>query len=295
MEPVRCPECGSEKLYADYKRAEILCNQCESVVADALFEQGGGGETSAMSHPPGNDNRLLPQLFYSPRDSEGRIVANDVLWKLRTTAMMQNLKSSERSTLAFEAKLRHLAQQRGIPDPILKRATDLYRQVRQKKLFNKPNLAELALGLLLTAAREAKYAISLEDLIDNSQASLNKVKRLHYRIKVALKIVCPLPSTDSFIAYYASKIGVLQNGTILREAREISKINVDVNAAAHCVAAGSLYIAIRNSGNGISQKNFCESVNLSEISLRDWVQRLGGHDSNHFVPRSVDPEELDDP
>jgi transcription initiation factor TFIIIB Brf1 subunit/transcription initiation factor TFIIB len=278
-------------------------------VADALPEQG---RDPPADHPSGSDSRILPQLFYSSRDSEGRLVANNTVWKLRTTAKLQNLKSSERAILNFESRLRHLAQQRGIPDSVVKRAIDMYHKVREKRVFNKPNLTELALGLLLTAAREMKYLVTLRDLPTDSGASVNKVKNYHYAILRALGLAGPGDAINSrldemsanqYVVYFAAKLGVVHRGQVLAEAfdfTKIAKISMKIDEAQdarHCVGAAALYIALQNSGSEISQRDFCGQVNLSEISLREWQTKLSGHDKHDkvkFVPPSVDPDELDD-
>ena len=258
------------------------------------------GREPPADHQQGNDNRILPQLFYSSRDTEGRLVANDVVWKLRNTAKMQNLKSSERAILLFEARLRQLAKSRNIPDSVVKRATDMYHRVREKRVFNKPNLTELALGLLLTACREMKYLITYKDLCGDT-ASMNKIKVYHRKISISLGLAGPGSealenrlgdlSINQYVVYYAAKVGVQQRGPILAEAFNMAKIS---QGAAHCVAAAALYIAVRNSGMKMSQKEYCSKVNLSEISLRDWVEKLGGYDDSKFEPTRIDPAELDD-
>jgi len=336
-EEVRCPECNGTRLYVDHNRAEIVCANCGAVVAERLIEEG---RTPPSDHQAGSDNRLLPQLFYSGRDSEGRLVASDTVWRLRNTAKYQNLKSSERAILNFEARLRHLAQQRNIPDSIVERATDLYHRMKEMRvteeskkilvsmnmmkktdeiggpIFNKPNLQELALALLLSACRERKYMMTLKDLTNGSGSSINKVKHYHYAIIRVLGLADPGSqshrldemSVEQYIVYYAAKLGftdedgydwkpqVISRAFMYAHAQK-AKISSDVTQsqdASHCVAAAALYIAATEDFRlEISQKDFCEKVNLSEISLRDWHDKLGGHSKLKFEPPRVDPDQLD--
>lgn len=308
----KCPECGSQRLYVDSHRAEVVCAECSAVVAEAMVEQGG---PSLEGHRSGDDSRLLPQLFYSSRDTEGRLVAGDTVWKLRQTAKMQNLRSSERAVLNFESRLRQLAEQRGIPDSVVKRATDMYHRVRERKTFNKPNLTELALGLLLTACREMRHLIMYKDLVRGTSppASMNKVKKYYRTISVALGLGRPGSdalvnrlgemSVNQQIAYFAAKLGVARRGQVLSEAASTVKLSdgwvkfeIDKTpGAAHCVAAAALFIALKNGGSKISQRDYCAKVNLSEINLRGWVAKLGGYENRKFEPERVRLDELDGP
>jgi hypothetical protein len=49
------------------------------------------------------------------------------------------------------------------------------------------------------------------------------------------------------------------------------------NATLDCVAAGALFIAMRNRGSDVTQKRFSRSANVSEITLRKWANSLGGY------------------
>jgi transcription initiation factor TFIIIB Brf1 subunit/transcription initiation factor TFIIB len=236
------------------------------------------------------------------------------VWRLRNTSKYQNLRSSERAMLNFESKLRHLAEKRGIPDAVADRATDLYHRMREKKLFNKPNLNELALSLLLTACRDMKVLMTLKDLTNGSGASINKIKNYHYAIIRALDLASPgsqsqrlgLDAVEQYIMYYAAKLGLLHGdktrderliSMAVQRARKYATLSTDVTEdqdASHCVAAAALYlVATQEFGLETSQRAFCEKVNLSEISLRDWREKLGGHGKVKFTSPPVDYSQLD--
>lgn len=251
----------------------MVCEDCSIVVAEGLIEQP---PEPAADHETGNDNRLLPQLFYSNRDSEGKLVPSEKVWKLRQTSQTFNLKSAERAMLNFESKLRSLAQKRGLSDEVVQRATDMHHRIRERKVFNKPNHTELALALLLTACREDSLRVfTLEDMVGDSGASLNKMKKYHYKIARALGVEIREKTTvDGYIYYYAAKFGRHSDGALIREAMRIALGSISANPTRHCVAAAALYIAMKQVIN-ISQKQFCDTVKLSEISLRDWVNKLG--------------------
>ena len=228
--------------------------------------------------------------------------------KFRTTARMQNLKSSERAILLFESRVRELAHrtQPAIADSVTKRAIDMYHRVRSKRVFSKPNITELALALLLTASREMKYLITMKDLIRGTGASLNKVKHYHRTIVLALGFGKPGDETvlhrfgdgsvNNYIMYFAAKIGKMgkKDGFTLDYARRVAAGNTITNAAPQCIAAAALYIALGEAaGEEWSQHDYCAKVNLSEISLREWVNRLGGHRTKAGEPtQRPDPAAL---
>ena len=287
-----CPECNGKQLIVDTRRGELYCQNCNMVLADRIVHQETTPIPEVQAEP--GDARMLPQHFYAGRDQDGRPVPADTLWKLRRTSKVFNLKPPERAVLLFESRLKHLALQRGLSETVTRRAIDMYHHIREKHVFNKPNLTELALGLLLSACREMKVVITLEDLIAHTQFSLNKVKRYHYEICRGLHVRYVLPSVNNFIFYFAGKVNVLNRGQMLEEAVRIATANSRPNAAPHCVAAAALYIVLRNTGSNISQKDYCSVVNLSEISLREWVVRLGGYGPSYFIAPPVSPKDLHD-
>jgi len=268
----------------DYQRAELVCEACGTVVAERVIKEIGVGphtEEGAVAYQPTGDSRILPQHpdSFSSRDSEGRQVNQDFLRKMRTTARMQNLTAAQRAILQFESRVRELAQQHGYEpnSAVTQRAIYMYHQVREKKLFSKPNITELALALLMTASREMKRMITWRDLLRGTGASRSKVTKYHYGIARSLGMEYREQSADSYIVYCASKIGRVHDGLLIETARRNAAGNDDANAAPNCVAAAALYIALRDSGEEWSQHDFCARVNLSEISLREWAARLGGH------------------
>lgn len=279
----KCPECGSPAVYLDSYRAELICSKCNVVIADALILPGTESPRDSEQYPvETDDSKLLPQLYFGSRDATGRPVGQGLVWLLRRTAQTYNLKSGERSAVLMETRIRRLVSQLGLPATISIRAIYLFRKAKRMNIVRKPGLNDWALALILAACRETRYVITIEDLVagivGKDYRSLRKrsesnVQRYYNVVKRKLGLPLQTPSIENYVTYFSGKLGL---NFLAQLAIEISHRNPKLNSTPHCVAAGALYIAARDSGFRVSQKEFCKQANLSEISLRSKVAMLGG-------------------
>jgi len=244
------------------------------------------------------DGRILPQLYFGPRDAGGGLVKSSQAWGLHKTARTYNLKSNERSMIAMEGRIRRLASQLGLPSGVVQRAIFLYRQAQAQHVVKKPSLHDWGLALILTACREIHYIMTIEDLVARSgdstvgrQRSKTNVRRYYNLVKSALQLRISSPGIENYITYFAGKLNITSQPTI-QNALRIARLHVqeNPNSTPHCVAAGALYIASEK--HGFSQKSFCIQTNLSEISLRHWMARLGGYMANGLVVPDVQSADL---
>jgi transcription initiation factor TFIIIB Brf1 subunit/transcription initiation factor TFIIB len=242
--------------------------------------------------------KILPQLYFGTRDADGRSVNPSRVWDLHKTARTYNLKSSERGAIAMESRIRRLASQLKLPNGVVQRAVYLYQQAQKRHVIKKPSLNDWALSLIFTTCREMHYIITIEDLVAHlasdsivRQRSKSNVRRYYNLVKSAFGLRISPPETGNYVVYFSGKLG-MTNQPIIQRALEIARlhINESPNSTPHCVAAGALYIALEKSG-GFSQKSFCKQTNLSEISLRHWVDRLGGY--REAVPLIPDVQSSD--
>ena len=249
------------------------------MVADALILPGR--ERTREDQPlESDDSQLLPQLHFGPRDAHGAAVGPGLVWLLRRTAQMQNLDSSQRGAVTMETRIRKLASHLQFPRTLALRAIYLFRKARQVHVIKKPSLHHWALALLYTACRDTRYVITIEDLLGNPDDQHGKSTVWGYfkHVKRALGLKLLPFSVENYVTYYAGKIGPTVDGETIYNAIHISRTSdVKANSTPHCVAAGALYIALREAGHNISQKGFCSFVNVSEISLRHWIELLGGY------------------
>ena len=232
----------------------------------------------------------MPQLFFSNKDAQGKPVQQRMVNTLRRTAQIQNLRSRERSAIVFETRLRRLASQQAIPTVIVQRAIYLSRKARKKQVVKKPSLQDWAFSLLLAACRELRFVVTIEDLTGTDK--LSNVRRYYNLLKKSLGLKILPPDVSSYISYFSGKFDL--SAPVMLRAIQISKEHKDLNSTPHCVAASALYIAIKEFGRNLSQKTFCQKVNISEITLRNWVSILGGHKTPMSILPEPKPEDLEE-
>lgn len=273
----QCAECGG-KLILDSFRAELVCDRCNLVAADSLILPGTDKVQAGEKFytESGNDSQLFPQMYFSNRDSAGKLVNQRHVNTLRRTAKYQNLKSKERSAVVFETRIRRLASQRDIPNVVWQRAVFLYRAAHKKQVVKKPGLQAWAFSLLLAACRESRFVVTIEDLVgQDGGEEMSNVRRYYNLLKKSMNLKIPPPSVSNYITYFSGKLGL--NALVAIQATHIAREHKDLNSAPNCVAAGALYIAAKEFGHDLSQKSFCQKVGISEITLRNWVATLGGY------------------
>lgn len=270
----KCPECGSRNLLVDSHRAELRCDDCQLVIADELIsDQRPVGLDEPQQQ---GEDRILPQLHFGGRDSSGRGINPAIIWTLRLTAQKYNLKSAERGILSMEARIRRHAAQLRVPAGIVQRAIAIFREAKREQIFKKPSLNEWALANLQTACREARYIVPWEDLMQGSTDKISKVKEYHYEICTRLGINYEPFTFTHYIVYLAGKLGISDTAVINRAVGN-AVLNPNENGNPLCVSGAALYMSLQDLGIRVSQKEFCRDANISEISLRHWVQKLGGY------------------
>ena len=293
-----CPECGGRP-YLDSRRAELVCVDCGLVIADTMVIPGTERETDEANRSmlEADDSTILPQLYFSSRDSMGHPVKQELMWVLRRTAQTFNLRSGERGAVTMETRIRRLASQRGLPSSIALRAIYFYRQTKRFNVAKKPGLNDWALALLYAACRDVRWVITVEDMAGSAEyeRTISNVWRYFKAIKRGLRLPLAPFSVENFVTYFSGRLNLNHIAqTIITRAVYISRTHKNPNSTPHCVAAGALYKAIHESGSNVSQKDFCRHVNVSEISLRSWVNKLGGIRTSGYVIPQVANDEIED-
>lgn len=282
--PTECPECGANYLVVDTKRAELVCPKCFLVVAEVLAIPGTETEIENDVRVRSSDeDRLLPQYRFGPKDASGKPVEHNLLWKYRRAARTHNLRPSERTILSMEANIRRLGALREIPHGLVERAVNLYRRCKAENTFRKPSLDEWALALLLTACREAGYVVTVGGLVDETQ-SAKKVLDYHHGLVRAFGLRARLPDVSAYVVYFAGRLGVAPDSAAIKHALHLSALVASPNVSPQCIAAASLYIAVRDAGLRVTQRALCRVANISEISLRHWSKRVGGYRARDTAP-----------
>src|SRR3990167_10475824 len=259
----QCAECGG-KVILDSFRAELVCDRCGLVIADSLILPGlekpqkvFGREYSSLYYEEA-DSQLMPQLFFSNKDAQGKPVQQRMVNTLRRTAQIQNLRSRERSAIVFETRLRRLASQQAIPTVVVQRAIFLSRAARKTQVVKKPSLQGWAFSLLLAACRELRFVVTIEDLVGQDEKELSNVRRYYNLLKKSLNLRIHPPSVTNYVTYFSGKFNF--NAVIAIRGTQIAKEHKELNSAPHCVAASALYIAAKEYGYNLSQKSFCQKV-----------------------------------
>jgi transcription initiation factor TFIIIB Brf1 subunit/transcription initiation factor TFIIB len=166
----------------------------------------------------------------------------------------------------------------------------------------------------MAACRDIRYVMTYEDLVGGVQ-DLGRITNINHMIarsgsrygkSIAGVLGWRTPkwfTVEDFVTYYSGKLGVVLNGETIRQARDVISKNHrsyrDPRAnpsAPHVHAAAALFIALRKAHVDISQHDYCQKVNLSEISLRGHVKSLGGYGTTKIPAKKINPEDpgLDD-
>mgnify|MGYP001616152395 CR=1 FL=1 len=275
VDALKCPDCGSKRLFIDPKRAELVCARCNLVVAEAVPIQGSEIEIENDVRVRSGDDRLLPQYRFGSRDAAGKTVNYNLLWKYRRAARTHNLRPSERTVLSMESRIRDIGALRGIPRGLVERAVNLYHQCKAKNTFSKPSLDEWAASLVLSACRETGHIVTVGNMAEDLDA--RRVLEYHHKIVRELGLRAKALDIPDYVVYFARWLSLAPDSPTIKHAIRLVELSPNQNASPHCVAAAALYIAMKMSGINVTQRLICRVANMSEISLRHWATRLGGY------------------
>lgn len=291
----KCPSCGSKDIVE--REREFVCAGCGLVIQGTVdrgpewraFSLEEKLNKSRIGAPVSNkyyDKNL--STTFNPKDVGDDLEKNRKMWRLKKWDKRTKLGESDTRNLsrAFLV-LSKLIYSLNIPSDVGEEAHLIYRKALGKDLIKGKTILGFACASLYGACRKSnRVDRTLKEIADiNPDSSMKEISR-DYRELVWEDIVDPgLPDYENNVSTIANRMNLrppIQEiaADVIREAGETgTRAGKDPRG----LAASSLYIACRLTGEKRTQKNLAEVAGTTEVTIRNRYKELLG-ELDVFVP-----------
>jgi len=267
-----CPECGSSHLERDYIRSEVVCSDCGLVVDENIIDHGQEW-TSYSPEDVATHSRTGPPVSYLVHD------------KGLSTGMMQSTKQFSRLGLLdnriragargarglIEAlkQINRASSILGLPVAFREQAAMMYRRARKKGLLPGRSIAVMAAATVYAVCRLNNVPRTFNEIAKATNTDEALVKRAYRAISRGLKLTPRLPRPKDYLERFASRLDLSRK--VCSKAREYLNALPEVDPTGKSplgTAAAAMYMAALDVGEPITQREVCQIIGVSEVTLR---------------------------
>jgi len=288
----KCPECGSEDLRADYKRAEIVCGNCGLVIDDNFLDMGP--EWRAFDHEQRDkrtrvgapltytihDKGLSTMIDWRNKDIYGRDIParNRAQWyRLRKWQRKIRVSSATERNLAYAlSELDRDSSNLRLPRSVREAASVIYRKAVENKLIRGRSIEGVVAASLYVACRRCNVPRTLDEIAEISRVSKKEVGRTYRFLTRELNIKLPPTSPVDYVPRFATELGL--SGEVQSKAIKIiekaMKKGLTSGRGPTGVAAAALYIASVLLGERKTQRDVAEVAGVTEVTIRNRYKEL---------------------
>ncbi len=283
-----CPECGSNKLFQDGNRAEIICNSCGLVIEESIvdcskewreFDDEGsdrrkrvGAPLSLSRHNQGlstNVGASVAEIYKLPPSKRSQYFRLKK-WQGRFAT------AKERSLKYALSELKRYISYLDIPKNVEEATALIYRRAVEKGMVRGRSMESLVAGALYAACRQHGCPRTLKEISEVSSITKRDIGKAYRFIAREFGIkVLPTSSTD-FVPRFATMLEL--SGEIQAKAFEIIKDAKEKEITSgkdpRGVAIAALYLAARMEGKKMAQKEAAKVAGITEITLRNRYKEL---------------------
>lgn len=274
-----CPEC-SGLILPVFERGEAVCQSCGLVVRDRMVDISSSGvraythdEKVKKSHTGDPISILTPDIALSTYIDRKKIQNEDLK---RATRWNAQLSWEKKNYLRALTELKRISNNLEIPIHVRKTATKLYKKIFKNKLLRGRSIDGMVAASLFITARKARIPLTLSQIIDESKVDPTGVKRCikiivsHFNLKT--KIVNPRDLIPRYINDLNLGYEIEKFATRIIEKLKNTPIFNGKDPRGIC--AGVIYLITKSKGMTITQKEICNVIGITEVTLRSRYQEL---------------------
>lgn len=284
----KCNECGSQNLFINREKGEIICKECGLVVEEKLvefgqewreFEDDGGEESRRRTGAPMTYTQFdqglgtevgqkadLFQLGGKDRNKFFRLRK----WQYRiSTAIERNLK------LAL-AELKRVSSFLKLPKMVEEEAAMIYTQAVQRGLVRGRSMESVVSGALYAACRRHEVPRTLDELSEASSIEKKEIGRTYRFVTRELGITI-LPSNPAdYIARFASslKLAAETQSKAVEILESAQQEELTSGRGPTGIAAAALYVAALMYGEKRTQREVADVAGVTEVTIRNRYKEL---------------------
>jgi transcription initiation factor TFIIB len=284
----KCSECGSSLLLRDSKSAEVVCAKCGYVIATK--EASTGPEWRAFT-PEQRKEKIrvgAPQTYMiHDKGLSTKIDWRDIrgfapekkaqLHRLRKWQQRIRVSGSTEKSLASALSAIHrILDTLNLPKNIAESASVIYRKAVKKKLIRGRSILGMATAAMYLACRQSGLVRTINELSEASGVG-SKAIASNYRFLVRkLKIFVPPVKANQYITRLSNQLGLdgKTEGVAHQILRGAKRQKLTSGRGAKSIAAAAGYIASIVTGERRTQREFAETADLTEVTIRNRYQEM---------------------
>jgi transcription initiation factor TFIIB len=287
----KCTQCGSKiVLITDPSSGERVCEHCGQVACEedtqANFELFAGSpkmghelrtNVTSLTH---HDIGLATRIGLVNKDASGHALDNAMssrfgrlrTWDARIFADSPDYRNLQQ---AFK-KLLILRDKLGLSDSVVERAAYIYRKAQRKNLIQGRTMSAMIAAAVYGSLREMGASRTLSEISELSNVKRKELAKA-FRVLV-FKLDFKVPASDPIkhIAKVANKANISERTKrhAINIMYSLIKKGITIGKDPSSLAATALYLASRDTGENISQKNLAAVSGKSEVTIRMQLREI---------------------
>jgi len=282
----KCPDCGSNSIYYDDQKGEVICNDCglvlEEKIVDTSQEMQGsfdGEEKKGRGGAPLSDQKFDKGLttnvgeisdIYKLKTDETRKFLRLKKWQERVST------SIERNLRLAMSELRRVASFLNLPPVVRDEASRIYNYVLQRGLVRGRSMESVIAACIYSACRSYNIPRTLDEISNASDVERKEIGRTYRFIVRKMGLKSTPSSPKDYISRFASVLHLspkTQNEAIkILGKAENSELTSGRGPAG--IAAAALYVAALLNDEKKTQREVADVAGITEVTIRNRYKEL---------------------
>ncbi|WP_461864769.1 transcription initiation factor IIB [Thermococcus sp.] len=287
-----CPICGSEKLFYDPSRGELVCANCGYVLEQNAIDSGPewrafdadqkakrartGAPMTLMIH----DKGLSTDIDWRDRDIHGNQIKGMYRTKMRRLRMWQRrmrINDAAERNLAFAlSELDRMAAQMRLPRRVKEAAASLYRKAVMRKLIRGRSIEGMVSAALYAACRMEGIPRTLDEIARVSKVSKKDIGRSYRFLARGLGLNLKPTSPVEYVDRFGDQLALSQKtkNKAKKILSEAIQMGITSGKGPMGLAAAALYVAGLLEGEKRTQREVAEVAHVTEVTVRNRYKEL---------------------
>jgi len=287
-----CSDCGGVDLLHDAETGELVCKSCGMVISSRLFDTGPEWRAFNLVEKERRPRTGSPLTFTIPDkglstsidwrnlDASGRRLSPETsnkLYRLRRWQRRSTVSDSRNRNLSQAlSEMTKVHSKLNLPKNIIETGSLLYRRALGANLIRGRSIDSFVVACLYMACRQCGVIRTFEDIVEAYDVSVWNVARSYrFLLKELNPSVPPVDPVD-YVGRLVSKLGLAGETERLAKMvlRQASMMRLTGGRGPAGMAAASVYICTRLTGDHRTQEDIAREAQVTEVTIRNRYKEL---------------------
>ncbi len=292
----KCPECGSTHLIWDYKRGELVCQDCGLVVDESFIDQGPEWrafnpeqkEKRERTGPPHGAEGIPPTVIKGQKDAFGKTISSRTKTQVyRIERWQKRIHQGVKTPFPPSADI--IIGTLGLDRKVRELSVQFYKEVLNKRILRGRDVKSIVAATVFLAARFMGEPITLDDVERTSGIPKKQIGRVFRKLKGELDLRIPSLSPGDYIPRFCKESGLSEKA---REKAfdilsELNTKNYMSGKSPEGIAVSILYIVSIITDENRTQEELAKMAGVTEVTLRNRYKEIKEILNITFSPQST--------